>query len=441
VAPNVTLFNDLLAGRLPGYGLRKRFVRKDGAVVATEINVRPVRDEEGRVRHLFTTVQDITDRLRAETELSAHKERLEQAEAMARLGSWSFDPDTRAGWWSPQMYVNLGLDPALGPPPPHRFLERIHPEDRDLVAADLRRMARGESVGDANFRALPKNGEVHWFRGTVRRQERDVAQSPMYKGTLLDITPIKQVEEQLKRANEALEQRVSERTAQLSEANHELEAFSYTVSHDLRAPLRGIDGYSQLLLDDYGPKLDEEGQHFVQRIRSGIALMGELISDLLDYSHLDRRAMDHEAVEVSGVVDKVLEMYDADITREGIEVARAVEPMTLRLDREGLNLALRNLVGNALKFSHGRPQARIEIGARRGTGHCLIWVKDHGVGFDMQYHDRIFGIFQRLHRAEDYPGTGVGLALVSKAVQRMGGRVWADSVPGQGATFYLEFPV
>jgi PAS domain S-box-containing protein len=438
---NLGLFEDLQSGRIDSYGLQKRFVRQNGEVVSTQISVRPLRNPDGGIRHLFTTIQDITEQLRASSELGRQRDRLERAESMARLGSWSFDPDTQEGWWSPQMFRNMGLTPGLQAPPPEAFLERIHPDDRPAVAADMQSMFQGASVGDIEFRSNPENGQVRWFRGTVRRQERDVAQLPIYTGTLLDITPIKQAEEQLRRANEVLEQRVAERTAQLSEANHELEAFSYTVSHDLRAPLRGIDGYSQLLQEEYGPRLDEEGQHFVQRIRAGITLMGELISDLLDYSHLDRRTMGMDTVEVATVIDRVLEMYRPEIERNDIAVVRDVESLTLKLDREGLNLALRNLVGNALKFSRGRPQAGIEIGAKRQDDHCLIWVKDHGVGFDMQYHDRIFGIFQRLHRAEDYPGTGVGLALVAKAVQRMGGRVWAQSEPGQGATFFLEFPV
>ncbi len=313
LAPNLTLFDDLLAGRIDSYQMHKRFLRKDGQVVATELNVRPVRNPDGSIRHLFTTIQDVTEQLRASAELSEHRARLEQ--------------------------------------------------------------------------------------------------------------------------------HVAQRTAELREANHELEAFSYTVSHDLRAPLRGIDGYSQLLQEEYGPRLDEEGRYFVERIRAGVVQMGELISDLLDYSHLDRRVMGHDPVAVQPLVDRVLAFYASDIERGGVEVVRTLEPLTLRLDGEALKLALRNLVGNALKFSRDGSRPRVEIGARRQGEHCLIWVKDHGVGFDMQYHDRIFGIFQRLHRAEDYPGTGVGLALVSKAAQRMGGRVWAHSEPGQGATFHLEFPV
>ena len=162
-------------------------------------------------------------------------------------------------------------------------------------------------------------------------------------------------------------------------------------------------------------------------------------ADLLDLSY--RPLAGKQQVNLQPVVDRVLEGHAADIAAARTAVHLRVEPMTLQLDREGMAVVLRNLVGNALKFSRPGEPPRVEIGARREATTHLIWVRDHGVGFDMKYHDRIFGIFQRLQRAEDYPGTGVGLALVSKAVQRMGGRVWAESQPGQGATFFMEFPL
>jgi len=150
--------------------------------------------------------------------------------------------------------------------------------------------------------------------------------------------------------------------------------------------------------------------------------------------------MDLQPLDLMSTVQRVLDEFGADIDRSRAEVRLALAPLRLRLDREGMSVVLRNLVGNALKFAHPGQSPRIEIGAGLSAEGQRVWVRDHGVGFDMKYHDRIFGIFQRLQRAEDYPGTGVGLALVAKAVQRMGGRVWAESVPGQGTTFFLEFP-
>jgi signal transduction histidine kinase len=169
--------------------------------------------------------------------------------------------------------------------------------------------------------------------------------------------------------------------------------------------------------------------------------MSALINDLLAYSRMERRTLEPQAIDVDATVARVLDEYAADIERSGAQVeVQLPDALSLTLDREGLTVVLRNLVGNALKFARPGQAPRVQIGARREAGHHLLWVRDEGVGFDMKYHERIFGIFQRLQRAEDYPGTGVGLALVAKAVQRMGGRVWADSQPGAGATFFLEFP-
>mgnify|MGYP006194463259 CR=1 FL=1 len=285
-----------------------------------------------------------------------------------------------------------------------------------------------------------KRGAWLWFNDRGRVHRRDQDGRPLYmSGTLLDIHERVTAQEEVRALNASLERRVAERTAQLSQANMKLEAFSYTVSHDLKAPLRGIDGYSQLLVEEYGERLDNEGRGFVERIRKGVQQMSDLIADLLAYSRIERRDMVHEPVALLPLVEQVVDSYHADIEKHGTEVRLAMEPFTLPLDRDGMAVVLRNLIGNALKFSRDSASPRIEIGARHETGRRILWVRDNGVGFDLKYHDRIFGIFQRLHRAEEFPGTGVGLALVAKAVQRMGGRVWAESQPGAGATFYLEF--
>ena len=291
------------------------------------------------------------------------------------------------------------------------------------------------------FRTHPGLGPVRWMRRVIQKIDRSAqGQGPSYIGTLLDITDAVLAEERLRAINEELERRVAERTEQLQEANRDLEAFTYTVSHDLKAPLRGIDGYSQLLMEDYGPQLGDEGLVFLERIRRGVGQMGELIADLLDYSRMERREMEPQPQVMLDLIERAIDTYEADIERQQVEVRRCLEPMTLKLDREGMAVVLRNLIGNAIKFSRSCANPVVEIGSRVENDRYLLWVRDNGVGFDMQYHDRIFGIFQRLHRAEEYPGTGVGLALVAKAVQRMGGRVWAESRLGEGATFYLEFP-
>lgn len=439
---NIALLDRMKAGLTDSYTLQKRFVRKDGSHVHTEVHVRAVREPEGPLKYLFATVQDISERLQTSQALSGQKALLEQAEAMAGLGSWLYDTQTQHIWWSRQMYRNIGRDEVLGPPADLAgYLDCLHPDDRDRADRFMRALPGREGRTHAEFRRHPALGPERWFRGSVESRALPERGYYHYSGTLLDITQLRQAQTNLERINAKLEQRVAERTAQLSVANRELEAFSYTVSHDLKAPLRGIDGYSQLLEEEYGARLDEEGRQFIRRIRRGVQQMGALISDLLDYSRMERRTMEQQSVALLPLVELVLEGHSADIAAAGTAVRLQIEPMTLELDREGLAVVLRNLVGNAVKFSQGNPQPVVEIGARSEAGRRILWVKDNGVGFDMKYHDRIFGIFQRLQRTEDYSGTGVGLALVAKAVQRMGGRVWAESTPGQGATFHLEFPL
>ena len=249
-----------------------------------------------------------------------------------------------------------------------------------------------------------------------------------------------QYHSQLQKHAAELEQRVAERTAQLELKSQELEAFAYSVSHDLKAPLRGIDGYSNLLQKSYHDRIDEEGQFFLTSIRQATRNMHQLIDDLLAYSRLESREMSFREIDHGKIIDNLLAEFSSQIEVNGVTVSLRLPCDSIYTDPGGLTQILRNLIDNALKFTVGVPEPRIEIGGNLEEHTCVIWLRDNGVGFDMKFHERIFEIFQRLHRAEDFPGTGIGLAIVAKAMQRMNGRVWAESEPGQGATFYLEFP-
>jgi PAS domain S-box-containing protein len=410
-----------------------------GEVRHVETRGRVEVNAQGEVARMFGTTMDVTDRVEAERTLQDYKEMLEQAEALVKLGSWAGDVDSQHLTVSAQLFRNVGLDPSLRVPTDEEYISRLHPQDRAMVVQDMAAIRKGQDVGELVFRTNPDHGPVRTLRRTVRRIPPDgQGQGTRYIGTLLDITEAVEAEENLKRLNLELEHRVQERTQALSIANQELEAFSYTVSHDLKAPLRGIDGYSQLLIEECMEQLDDDGRDFVQRIRYGVSQMVDLINDLLEYSRMERRDMGREPVDLLPLVHQVIELYQSDIAASQTEVRLALGPVTLPLDRDGFLVVLRNLVGNALKFSREVDRPCIEIGGRSEAGRRILWVKDNGVGFDMKYHDRIFGIFQRLHRPEEFPGTGVGLALVAKAVHRMGGRVWAESTPGAGATFFLE---
>jgi PAS domain S-box-containing protein len=248
-------------------------------------------------------------------------------------------------------------------------------------------------------------------------------------------------EEELRKLYSGLEQRVIARTEELESTNRELETFAYSVSHDLKAPLRAIDGYSRLLLTDYTQKLDEDGCLYLESIHKATKYMNELIDDLLTYSRVQQQAIKKSHVNLPALMDEILADKKDEIRERGVELRMDLACTDIITGEEGFSQALRNLIDNAFKFSRGVQTPQIEIGSRIEGNYCIISVKDNGIGFNMQYHDRIFEVFQRLHSSEDYPGTGIGLALVHKAMERLGGRVWATSAAGQGATFYLELPM
>ncbi|MGF7141537.1 PAS domain-containing sensor histidine kinase [Roseimarinus sediminis] len=235
-----------------------------------------------------------------------------------------------------------------------------------------------------------------------------------------------------------LEDRVKRRTQQLHAVNKELETFTYSVSHDLKAPLRGIDGYSKLLLDEYGDSLNEEASHFIKTIRSSTLQMNLLIEDLLSYSRLERSHFKQEKIALKSFTEKLVSNFGDEIKKGRFEVVINIPDVEIFTDSTGLTIILRNFIENAIKFTREKPNPKLEINFSENPENWIIAVKDNGVGFDMKYHDRIFEIFQRLHRAEDFPGTGIGLAMVAKAAQRMNGKTHAESVPGKGSVFFIE---
>jgi signal transduction histidine kinase len=244
----------------------------------------------------------------------------------------------------------------------------------------------------------------------------------------------------LAQLNAELEERIAARTAALDSKTRELEAFTYSVAHDLKAPLRGIDGYSRLLLEDHKDQLDDEGRSFLNTIQASADEMNQLIQDLLDYSRLERRELKPNRLELQPLVKSVIDQKQHELVDREIVFRLKVDGGYVMADANGLTQALKNYVDNAVKFTSNISDPVVEVGSRETPDGCLLWVRDNGIGFDMKYHDRIFNIFQRLNHSEEYPGTGIGLAIVRKAMERLGGRAWAESEPGRGATFYLEIP-
>jgi len=248
----------------------------------------------------------------------------------------------------------------------------------------------------------------------------------MSRATVTDITEHKRVHAQMHELN-----------LKLQAANKELESFSYSVSHDLRAPLRAVDGYALMLEEDYGAKLDDEGRRLLGVVREGAAQMGRLIDDLLNFSQVGRKPIARDSVNMEALVREVVALVRPD-TKARIEIG---ELPPVEGDRALLKQVWTNLVSNALKYSSKSAQPLVQIGARREGGEQIYWARDNGSGFDMRYYDKLFGVFQRLHRADEFEGTGVGLAIVQRVVTRHGGRVWAEGKVGEGACFFFALPV
>jgi signal transduction histidine kinase len=299
-----------------------------------------------------------------------------------------------------------------------RYLERpIRPQSADEI---------GELTSAFNAMA----GQLHELIGNLRRSHTQLEALHAQR---------QRAEAEVRALNTTLEQQVRARTSQLEAANNELESFSYSVSHDLRAPLRGLDGFSRALLEDYDSVLDGTGRDYLRRIRAASQHMGHLIDDMLNLAHVSRGGMQRLPVDLTALACAVVEdLRNSDPARHADVI---IAPhLTATGDPRLLQLLLQNLLHNAWKFTGTRPTARIECGQTQYDGVHAFFVRDDGVGFDMAYADKLFGAFQRLHTTAEFPGTGIGLATVQRIVHRHGGRVWAESQPGHGATFYFTLP-
>jgi PAS domain S-box-containing protein len=300
----------------------------------------------------------------------------------------------------------------------------------------LVRAIHGETSTTEIFLRNPKVAKGAWIEagGAPLKDQDGVVRGGVV--AFRDITQRKADEREIRKLNDELEERVIQRTVELEEANKELEAFTYSVSHDLRAPLRHITGFTRILIEEFGASLPEGAQHHLQRIENGARRMGLLVDDLLNLTRVGRQSLSVQVTGLSSIVKDVVSLLEPETEARKLEWKIAELPF-VECDPNLVRQVFQNLVSNALKYSRPRSPAVIEIGYTEKDGQSVIFVKDNGVGFSMRYADKLFGVFQRLHRPEDFEGTGVGLATVQRIIQKHGGRVWAEAELDKGATFYF----
>jgi PAS domain S-box-containing protein len=409
--------------------------RFDGATIPVSQLLLAHVAPSGELEYFSTIMRDDTQRRRMAAELHLRAERLAAAAAAGKVGIWDWHIAAGELTWDAVMYALYGLERDQRAMAYDMWLAALHPDDRASIADLTQRAARGEVAYDTEFRVVWPDATVHTIRahGVVHR---DGSGSPVRMlGTNWDITDIKQAEAEIRALNEVL----ARRAAEVLESNQELDAFSYTVSHDLRAPLRAIEGFSRIVMEDFAAQVPVELAAYLGDIRRNTLRMGQLVDELLAFSRLGRQAISKRSVSVSVVVAQCIAELRARAGVRQIELRIGELPPCLA-DRALLKQVWLNLLDNAFKYTSKRDHAVIEIAGERISGEAIYSVKDNGIGFDMRHASKLFGVFQRLHRDEDYEGTGVGLAIVERMIRRHHGRVWADAVPDVGATFYFALP-
>lgn len=425
------------AGRWRGEIVNRR---KSGELYPELLSISAVRGADGVITNYIGVFSDLSERLAQERAMREMRERLDLALDAGGVGTWIWEPgsgrlecDARAG--------ELVAEP--GREPPRSFdalLARMPAHARPRVAEAFLHPASRQEAFRAEFEVvLPDGGERHLVaRARPHCDETDGVCRVF--GVVWDVTERYVREREIRELNASLERRVRERTAELESALAELESFSYSVAHDLRAPLRGLDGFSRILIDDYGERLDETGRGHLQRISAASRRLDRLIDNLLRLSRISQSPMECIPVNLSGMAREVTLALQA--AQPGRTADFVIERHLHAVgDPVLLRALLENLIGNAWKYSSRKERARIELGLQRlPEGEAAFFVRDNGDGFDMAEAGKLFAPFQRLHAADEFAGTGVGLASVARTVARHGGRVWAEAAKGAGATFFFTLP-
>lgn len=417
------------------------FWKKDGTSFPVEYTSTPML-ENGKVIGGVTVFRDVTAQRRSENELRQQAAALVESEIRYRrlfesnpLPMWVYDRESLAFLAvnaAAVMHYGYSREEFLS-----MNIKQIRPpEDVPALLNDIARSTKPLQPADT-WRHRKKDGTVIDVEVTSHEIDFDGQKARLVLAN--DITERKKAEVAIQNLNETLEQRVADRTAALEALNKELESFSYSVSHDLRAPLRAIDGFARIFAEDHGEKLDGEGKRLLSIIRDNARNMGKLIDDLLAFSRLGRQPIDAAPIDMTDLANSVCQELTPN--GDGPPCSFDIGPLPAAFgDRSLMRQVLFNLFSNAVKYSSTRTDASVKVGSDTAETENIYYIRDNGVGFDMNYSSKLFGVFQRLHGQDEFEGTGVGLAIVQRVIQRHGGRVWAEGEVDKGATFYFALP-
>jgi len=371
----------------------------------------------------------------AEQALRLSGERLALALESSQIGLWDFDIPSSRIYYDHYAHVMLGHDPNDASFDLVTWMSLVHPDDLERVTGCIRDHLEGRTdFYTVEFRMRAASGEWRWISSRGKVVERDGEGNPLRMvGTRMDITRRREAEARIEELNDQLGRHVRE----LEATNKELETFAYMFSHDMKTPLVGIEGISRLLRDKYSSSLDEKGRHYLAVLHSTARHLQEVVGDLLRFFRLGRKGVEYVPVGVAALVQDVFQELQALSEGRSIRLDLLEVPDALS-DRVMLREIFFNLMDNSIKYGRLRPVTVIEVGGRVEEEATLYYVRDNGIGFPMEEADRIFEIFERLHSSDEFEGTGIGLAIVQRLVQRLGGRVWAEGRPGEGAVFHFS---
>jgi len=408
---------------------------KYGNTIDIALSLAAIRDDRGEITALASIERDISERIITQRRLDRVSKELQMATEAAKIGTWFLDFSERTAQCNDEIYRLLGLDPRPGPEDIGFFLDFIHPDDRRGRLENTRKLVDKESSEFMDeFRIIRKDGQIRWLAVRGRIIPDASGEPVQMAGINFDITDMKQARE----AEKVAQMQLAVKVAQLEQKNEELDQFAYAASHDLKAPLRAISNYSDFLYEDLAESLSGEQKRYLEGLKTAAGQGQTLIDDLLAYARIGRTTPQTERIDMPALIGEVKSFLNLS---PDIEVSVQKDWPVIEADPLLLSQILKNLVANAIKFNHSTLK-QVDIGWHPAAENASIeiFVRDNGIGIDPRYRQKIFGIFQRLHTTREYEGTGIGLAIVKKAVMELNAAVRVESTPGEGSMFFVELP-